>query len=331
MHRTEALHLGSALALTCLLGASLAGAEEAQEPQPITAATIDGWAEELSNHGRWGDDDQRGTLNLITPAKRVAAAKLVAAGVSISMAHPLLTERAADNSAPFEHNMMATPEQAGGWATDHWSIMFHGFGHSHIDALCHLAYKGKYYNDFPMSGTTTEGCRNLGVTNIANGIFTRGVLMDIPRLKGKAWLDAGEPVTVADLEAWEKKAVFKVGSGDAVLLNTGRWRRRAEEGTWQGGYPGFHASTVPWFKARDVAVVGTDGGLDVYPSGVPNSGAPVHTLVLTALGMPILDVMDLTEVSEAAAERKRWTFLLTAAPIRVPNGTGSAVNAIATF
>ena len=303
----------------------------AQGKAPITAATIDAWATELSNAGRWGEDDQLGTLNLITPAVRVAAAKLVTEGVSVSMAHPLLTERAADNSSPFEHRMMATPERAGGWATDTWSLMFHGFAHSHIDALCHLAYKGKYYNDFPMSGTTAEGCKNLGVTYIANGIFTRGVLMDIPRLKGKEWLDAGEGVTVADLEAWEKQAGFTVGSGDAVLLNTGRWARRAKEGTWQGGYPGFHASTVPWFKERDVAVVGTDGGLDVYPSGVPNSGAPVHTLVLTALGMPILDVMDLTEVSEAAAERKRWTFLLTAAPIRVPNGTGSAINAIATF
>lgn len=303
----------------------------AEGEAPITAATIDAWATELSNAGRWGEDDQLGTLNLITPAVRVAAAKLVTEGVSVSMAHPLLTERAADNNSPFEHRMMATPERAGGWATDTWSLMFHGFAHSHIDALCHLAYKGKYYNDFPMSETTAEGCKNLGVTNLADGIFTRGVLMDIPRLKGKAWLDAGEGVTVADLEAWEKKAGFKVGPGDAVLLNTGRWVRRAQEGTWQGGFPGFHASTVPWFKARDVAVVGTDGGLDVYPSGVPNSGAPVHTLVLTALGMPILDVMDLTEVSEAAAERKRWTFLLTAAPIRVPNGTGSAINAIATF
>ena len=302
-----------------------------EKEAPITGATIDAWASELSNAGRWGEDDQLGTLNLITPAVRVAAAKLVIEGVSISMAHPLLTERAADNTSPFEHRMMATPERAGGWATDSWSLMFHGFAHSHIDALCHLSHKGKYYNDFPMSETTAQGCKNLAVTNIANGIFTRGVLMDIPRLKGKAWLDAGEPVMVADLEAWEKEAGFEVGAGDAVLLHTGRWVRRAEEGTWEGGYPGFHASTVPWFKARDVAVVGTDGGLDVYPSGVPNSGAPVHTLVLTALGMPVLDVMDLTKVSEAAAERKRWTFLLTAAPIRVPNGTGSAINAIATF
>ena len=307
------------------------GALGEEQQSAITAATIDAWATELSNAGRWGEDDQLGTLNLITPAVRVAAAKLVTEGVSVSMAHPLLTARSADNWTPFEHRMQATPERAGGWATDTWSLMFHGFAHSHIDALCHLAYKGKYYNGFPMSETTAEGCKNLAVTNIGDGIFTRGVLMDIPRLKGKAWLDPGEAVTVADLEAWEKQAGIKVGSGDAILLHTGRWLRRAKEGPTQGAYAGFHASTVPWLKARDVAVVGTDGGLDVYPSGVPDSGAPVHTLVLTALGMPILDVMDLTEVSAAAAERKRWSFLLTAAPMRVPNGTGSAINAIATF
>ena len=307
------------------------GALGEEQQSAITAATIDAWATELSNAGRWGEDDQLGTLNLITPAVRVAAAKLVTEGVSVSMAHPLLTARSADNWTPFEHRMQATPERAGGWATDTWSLMFHGFAHSHIDALCHLAYKGKYYNGFPMSETTAEGCKNLAVTNIGDGIFTRGVLMDIPRLKGKAWLDPGEAVTVADLEAWEKQAGIKVGSGDAILLHTGRWLRRAKEGPTQGAYAGFHAATVPWLKARDVAVVGTDGGLDVYPSGVPDSGAPVHTLVLTALGMPILDVMDLTEVSAAAAERNRWSFLLTAAPMRVPNGTGSAINAIATF
>lgn len=316
-------------ALVSTLGAGGVFGEEQQSA--ITAQTIDAWATELSNAGRWGEDDELGTLNLITPAVRVAAAKLVTEGVSVSMAHPLLTARSADNWMPFEHRMQATPETAGGWATDTWSLMFHGFAHSHIDALCHLAHKGKYYNGFPMSETTDEGCKNLAVTNIGNGIFTRGVLMDIPRLKGKAWLDPGEAVMVADLEAWEKQAGIKVGSGDAILLHTGRWLRRAEEGPTQGAYAGFHASTVPWLKARDVAVVGTDGGLDVYPSGIPGTGAPVHALVLTALGMPILDVMDLTEVSAAAAQRKRWTFLLTAAPLRVPNGTGSAINAIATF
>lgn len=302
----------------------------AQAPH-VTAATIDQWSKELSNGGRWGETDQLGTLNLITPAKRVAAAKLVTEGVSVSMAHPLLTEPAADNGTPFEHRMQATPEQAGGWATDIWRVMFHGFAHSHIDALCHLAYQGKYYNGFAMTETTAAGCKNLSIANIGDGIFTRGVLMDIPRLKGRAWLEPAEAVYVADLEAWEKQAGVEVGPGDAVLLHTGRWLRRAAKGPHEGGYPGFHAAIVPWLKARDVAVIGTDGGLDVYPSGIEGVGAPVHTLVLTALGMPILDVMDLTDVAAVAAERKRWTFLLTAAPLRATAGTGSPINSIATF
>ena len=297
----------------------------------VTGETIQTWATELSNHGRWGEDDQRGTINLITPAVRVAAAKLVTEGVSVSMAHPLLTEAAADNTAPFEHSMQVMPAQAGGWATDVWRLMFHGFGHSHIDALCHLARDGKYYNGFDMAGTNAAGCTNLGIGNIGDGIFTRGMLMDIPRLKGREWLEPGEAVTVADLEAWEKEAGVEVGPGDAVLLHTGRWLRRAAEGPHEGGYPGFHASTVPWLKSRDAAIVGTDGGLDVYPSGVEGVGAPVHLLVLTSLGMPVLDVMDLTAVSAAAAKRKRWTFLLTAAPLRATTGTGSPINAIATF
>ncbi len=297
----------------------------------VTAETIDGWADELSNHGRWGEDDERGTLNLITPAKRVAAAKLVTEGVSISMAHPLLTERAADNAAPFEHAMQALPEQAGGWATDRFAIVFHGLAHSHIDALCHLAHKGRYYNGFAQGGTTAQGCTKLSVANIGDGIFTRGVLLDIPRLKGRDWLEPGEAVRVQDIEAWEEEAGLRIESGDAVVLHTGRWLRRAAKGPHEGGYPGFHASVVPWLKARDVAVIGTDGGLDVYPSGIEGVGAPVHALVLTALGMPILDVMDLTAAAQAAAERKRWTFLLTAAPLRAEAGTGSPINAIATF
>jgi len=326
--------LAPAILIAALVGAQFTLAEEAeQQGGLITAATIDRWAEELSNWGRWGEDDQLGTLNLITPQKRVEAAKLVTEGHSVSMALEMMTSRSADNPAPLEHRMVATPDRAGGWASDTWSLMFHGFGHSHMDALCHLAHKGRYYNGFAMSGTTSTGCANLSIANIGNGIFTRGVLMDIPRLKGKRFLEPGEAVRVEDLEAWEETAGVTVGPGDAILLHTGRWIRRAEKGPWSAaqGFAGFHASTVPWLKERDVAVIGTDGGLDVYPSGVPGQGAPVHLLVLVALGMPILDTMDLGPVAEAAAERKRWTFLLTVAPMRVPTGTGSPVNSIATF
>jgi len=298
-----------------------------------TAADVDKLFAEVSNWGRWGKDDQLGTINLITPEKRIAAAALVKNGLSVSLAQPLLTEPAADSPSAFEHKMVAVPSDKNAWAVDSLSVIFHGFGHSHIDSLCHLSHNGQYYNGHSISTVTEKGCTKGSIATLAEGIFTRAVLMDIPRLKKKKWLDPGTPVYVEDLETWEKLIGIRVGRGDAILLRTGRWTRRAELGPWKAseGFAGFHASTLRWLKKRDVAIIGTDGGLDVYPSGVEGVGAPVHLVVLAALGMPILDTMNLEAVSKMAEELKRWEFLLTAAPLPVPNGTGSPLNAIATF
>jgi kynurenine formamidase len=303
---------------------------QAAEPT-YDAAFVAKVHKEISNWGRWGEDDQLGTLNLITPAKRVAAAKLVREGISVSMAHALFKEPTKDSPSPFEHEMVGIPNDQSDWAVDKIGVVFHGLGHTHIDAICHLGHEGAYYNGFPISGTTAAGCANNGIEHIAQGIFTRAILMDIPRLKGVEWLEPGTPVMPADLEAWEKKAGVKVGPGDAVLVHTGRWVKRAAEGPWDGGYAGLHVTTAQWLKERDAATVGTDGGLDVYPSGVAGVGAPVHVLVLSSLGMPILDTMDLTDAAETAARLGRWEFLLTAAPLRVEGGTGSPMNFIATF
>lgn len=311
--------------------AMLTTAASAAEPASPNAETIDTMVEELSNWGRWGKDDQRGTLNLITPQKRIEAASLVKSGISVSMAVPMLTEKAEDNANPLEHEMSTLPSDTNDWAVDTIKVLFHGLSHSHIDALCHLSHEGKYYNGVTVADVTAEGCQKASIASIGEGIFTRGILMDIPRLKGEPWLEPGTPVTIEDLEAWEKKAGLKVGSGDAVLINTGRWARRAAKGPWPDGYAGLHYTTARWLKARDVAVIGTDAGLDVFPSGVEGEGAPVHKLVLVALGMPILDTMNLGPVSDKAAELGRWSFLLTAAPLRVPTGTGSPINTIATF
>lgn len=286
---------------------------------------------EISNWGRWGKDDQRGTLNLITPAKRVAAAMLVREGVSVSMAHPVLQVPAEDSPRPLEHEMIGLPSAASAWAVDRIGIAFHGFGHTHMDAVCHIGFLGSYYNGFPMSATTADGCANNGVEHVAHGIFTRAILIDVPRLRGVDWLEPGTAVMPADLEAWERRTGLRVGSGDAVLVHTGRWTRRAARGPWRGSFAGLHVTVAAWLKARDAAVVGTDGGLDVYPSGVAGVGAPMHVLVLSALGMPVLDTMDLTEVAETAARLRRWEFLLTAAPLRIEGGTGSPMNFIATF
>ena len=300
--------------------------------QQISAAEIDRMVIELSNWGRWGSDDQLGTLNLITPATRKAAAALVEEGISVSMAQDLLTESAPDNGNPFEHDMPTLPSDNNPWAVDKIGVRFHGLVHSHIDALCHHHYQGRYYNNNPLSIVSDGGCSRNSVMTMADGIFTRGILMDIPRLKGQDWLEPGYGVTVADLEAWEQEAGITVGYGDAVLLRTGRWARREAMGPWaREGFPGWHWSTVAWLKERDVAIIGSDAALDVSPSGAEGVGSPVHMLVLVALGMPILDAMNLEEVAEKAAELGRWNFLLTASPMRVVDGTGSPLNAIATF
>jgi kynurenine formamidase len=305
-----------------------------QQSRTVTKATVDRWMKELSNWGRWGKEDQMGTVNLITPAKRRQAAALVKDGVSVSLAHDTLIEKAADNGSPFSHVMTATGARPlGQFSVDEYKVSYHGFAHTHMDSLCHIFYQGQMYNGVRQETITDTGAQRLAVTNFKNGIFTRGILMDIPRLKGVPYLEPGTAIYPEDLDAWEKKVGVKVGPGDVIFIRTGRWARRAAKGPWDIGSKaaGLHASCVPWLKARDVAMIGSDAASDVLPSGVPGVTQPIHQLVLIALGTPIFDNCDLEAVSAEAAKRNRWEFLISASPIPVPGGTGSPLNPIATF
>ena len=286
---------------------------------------------ELSNWGRWGKEDQRGTLNLITPEKRRQAIKLVRDGVSISLAHTVDKEKYPDNPRPLGQQMTL---DAAGHALDLYTIWYHGSTITHIDALCHYSVDGKLYNGFSKAEKIGDGgCSVLGIENQRNGFFTRGILIDLPRLKKVEYLEPGTPVNPADIEAWEKYAGVKIAAGDAVFLRTGRWVRRAKLGPWNvaTSAAGWHASIMPWMKQRDVALLGNDGVQDVQPSGVEGVGRPIHQLAIVALGLPLIDVMDLEAVAEEAARRHRWEFLVTFAPVPVPGGTGFPVNPIATF
>jgi kynurenine formamidase len=307
----------------------------AQPSHNVTAAMIDQWMTELSNWGRWGKQDQMGAVNLITPAKRKQAAALVKDGVSVSMAHNTLSDKTADNDSPFVHTMTSTGKSAleGSYSMDLISVSYHGWAHTHMDSLCHMFYKGKMYNGYPQTDVTSEGATKLAVTNFKNGILSRGILMDIPRLKGVPYLAPGTPIYPEDLDAWEKKAGVKVGSGDIVLIRTGRWAARDAKGPWKisTNAAGLYASCTKWLKARDVAVLGSDGASDVMPSGVAGVTQPIHQLVLIAMGMPIFDNLDLEAVSAEADKRQRWEFHLSAAPLAVTGGTGSPFNPIATF
>jgi kynurenine formamidase len=306
---------------------------DAQQMQTVEKAVVEGWMRQLSNWGRWGVNDQLGAVNLITPAVRQRAAKLVTEGFSVSLSRDADEVQSADNSHPFERRVLSTGAGDDPFAVDSYAMTFHGASLTHMDAMSHTSYGGKLYNGYPQTEMNAKGARKLAVDAYKNGFFSRGILMDIPRLKGVKYLDISTPIYPEDLDAWEKQAGIKVGPGDIVFVRTGRWARRAEKGPWDTdrAAAGLHASCAKWFKARDIAAFGSDAHGEVMPSTVPGIEYPMHQLLLVAMGVPMFDNCDLEALSEAAAARKRWEFLLTAAPLAVPLGTGSPMNPIATF
>jgi kynurenine formamidase len=306
----------------------VAGFSQTASRAPRNAAEFDTMFQQIKNWGRWGPDDQLGSVNLITGAKRKQAIALARTGETVSLAHTLLTEKADDNSSPFEHTMLR------GNNMDRYAIQYHGFAHSHIDALCHILYKDQTYNGYARAEVNTDkGCTKLGIQNLKAGIVTRGVLVDIPRLRNLPFLEPGTAIYAEDLEAWEKKAGVKIGPGDALLLRTGRWARREKLGPWNVGQSaaGLHASVAPWIKARGVALLGSDAAEDVTPSMVEGVALPIHTLMITGLGINLLDNQDLEALAETAARLNRWEFMLTINPMPVAGGTGFPINAIAMF
>jgi kynurenine formamidase len=327
--KTYSLSIKAALGL--LIALTLA---DAQSRPAMTRETFDQWMTELSNWGRWGKDDELGAIHLITAAKRKQAAGLVREGASFSLARDAEKEKAIDNPVPFGHQMTRTGvNNPGNSSGDTFTVSHHGYAHTHMDSLCHFFYKGKMFNGFAQEMVTDRGAGKLSVNNFKNGILTRGVLMDIARLKGVDYLEPGTPIYPEDLDAWEKKAGLKVSSGDVVFIRTGRWALRGEKGPWPASKSsaGLDVTCARWLKSRDVAMLGSDAASDVMPSGIDGVAQPIHTLVLVAMGMPIFDNCDLELLGREANRRQRWEFLLTAAPLAVPGATGSALNPVATF
>ncbi len=291
------------------------------------------WQKELSNWGRWGKDDEIGALNLIKPAKRKQAASLVKDGLSVSLASDVPLEKLIDAPCPAQWSMINATANG---ASDQIAFpCIHGAGNTHLDSFGHIFFNGKMWNgyDATMAVTKDRGATKGSIHGFRNGIVTRAVLYDMPRLTGVPYLEPGTRIYVEDLEAWEKKAGVKVGPGDALLLRWGRWARRDALGPWpiNGAAVGFDNSVIPWLKQRDVSIIGWE--TPTY-APLPEGDLPrdaVHNFALTILGVPLIDRANFDAVSEAAAARRRWEFMLVLAPMRIPNGTGSPLNPIAVF
>jgi kynurenine formamidase len=294
---------------------------------------------ELSNWGRWGADDELGAANLITPAKRMQAVALVKEGVTISLAHDIAQETAAD--APFILERTLNDVTPAG-TTDRYQYTgtYHGIVHSHLDSVdCHIMYQGKGYNGRSMEDIKAAGgCPKGNIDALKDGVVTRAILFDATRLPGKAtpqgWIEPGTPIHREDLETLEKLEHVKVAPGDIILLYTGRWKRRADKGPWgrDTGFAGYHADVAYFLKERGVSFIGCDGPNDVMPSGFPASvGIPLHQLALVAMGVDIFDNLDFERAVEHARQLNRYEFLFSAAPLRVALGTGSPLNPLAIF
>ena len=313
------------------LGIAAMGAWGQLKTEPAGKANVpspqkDRWMKELSNWGRWGKTDELGALHLITQAKRQQAMALAKTGTVVSLMRPIvLTEKSAaikadgkpDGRPYYEIRFRTFPENSfySGFNSDVQEFAPHGALLTHLDGLCHDSYGGQHYNGFPLHGTTdpVKGCTHLGIQALKEGIVTRGVLIDFPRLRGVASLPRGSKLRPEDVEAWEKQAGVKISSGDAIFLYTGRHDDSPETGV------GYDLSIAPFLKQRDVTLVSSDGA---------NAD---HQLTLAAMGVYLLDGAGLSQAAETAARLHRWEFLLVVAPIPVPGGTGSVVNPLALF
>ena len=294
--------------------------------------------EALSNWGRWGEDDELGAANLITPAKRLRAAALVQEGITVSLAHDVNTEPAIDASASLIREVLRVSPTG---ASDRYQYdgSYHGTIHSHLDSVdCHIMFDGYGYNGVSYEEVEAAGaCPQGSIHALRDGIVTRGVLFDATLLPGKAtpegWLEPGTAIHYEDLVELERIQGVTVQPGDVILLHTGRWKRREALGAWptSDGVAGFHADVAHFLKERGVSFIGHDMWNDVSPSGIPEVRLPLHILALVSLGVGIFDNLDFDAVADVAKELGRYEFLFMASPLRIEGGMGSPLNPIATF
>jgi kynurenine formamidase len=302
----------------------------------VTTAEFRELFEAVSNWGRWGIDDQRGALNYLTADRVLAASRLVRTGENLTLSVPLNTHLGIDNPVPADHYMTMLGDQDIGsgtlrFAKDYIGADYHNASHSHIDALCHVAFDGALYNGASITSLTPEGATANSIGVLANGLVGRGVLLDVPGMRGERWIEPGEHIFPDDLEKCERRQGVSVQEGDILLIRTGRARRHRELGPADAQSPqaGLHPTCVTFFADRHIATLGSDGNNDTSPSSTPGIAFPIHVLTLNAMGLHLLDYLQFEGLLTACERLSRWEFLFVAAPLRVIGGTGSPLNPIA--
>ena len=293
----------------------------------------------LSNWGRWGAEDERGTLNLITPDKLVAAAGLVRRGAVFDLGIPFDDQGPQPGGARINpvHLMSQTGDTQvfpGGFRYADDYIFMPLQGASQWDALAHVYYDDQLYNGYPASDVTVVGAFHDTIDRIAKGVAGRGVLLDIARLRGVDWLEAGEVITPDDLEAAiAAQGGVDVGSGDILLFRTG-WRRMfleqksAQE--FMAGEPGLGQDCCEWLHEREIAAVCSDNwAIEVLPGEVADVVLNVHMVLIRDMGLTLGEILDFEELAADCAADGVWEFFFCAPPLKVTRGVGSPINPLA--
>jgi kynurenine formamidase len=301
----------------------------------MSAASFSALHDRLRRQVPWGAGDRRGALNHISPERLAAAAGEARLGRPFTLAAPLASS-APDNPEPATRHMKRLPGEPSdvpgmSFAADQLVMNVHGDVDSHIDALCHVSYDGTLYNGVRPGAVTSQGARELSIEDVRNGIVGRGVLLDIPRLRGIRWLEPGDYVSAADLAAAETAQQVQAGPGDVLFVRVGHRRRRDELGPWDvaESRAGLHPEAMAYLAERQIAALGSDSNSDTAPSVVEGVAFPVHVLAIQAMGVHLLDYLQFEDLLPACEAAGRWTFLCVIAPLRLPGGTGSPVNPIA--
>jgi hypothetical protein len=297
----------------------------------MTEDEVIGLFETCSNAGRWGSGDELGTLNYVTREKRLEALALVRDGDSISIGRDLVVRGSTQSPPSATHVLMYAGHEPSA-ALELLSLVPHGFEMTHLDAVTHSYFEGQVYNGRRAAQVVTPGGVAFGsIMAAAEGIVTRGVLLDVAAARGVVHLRADDGIGVDDLEQAEALAQTRVGSGDAVFIRSGQALREREEGPiGEGGREGVLAEVMPWLHEREVAVYSGDC-IERMPSGYERVPMPLHQIGMVAMGLAILDCADCERLAAVCRARRRYTFCVCVAPLRVPGGSASAVNPLALF
>jgi kynurenine formamidase len=317
-------------------------ATDPKQPVP-TADSVRRMGQRYSNWGRWGRDDERGTLNFITEDRIVAACALPRRGLVISCALPFDHKGPQIGAGP-RHNPIHVMLQDGGDAAT--QKLPGGFNYTddavtmplqcgtQWDALAHVSYDGKMYNDRDIDLVTSRGARANAIERIADGVVGRGVLLDLPRLHRLPWLEDATRILPRDLDACAEAFGVTIERGDIVLVRTGMMTRCLSQGSWEGycggPAPGLSLSCAQWFHEREIAAIATDTwGVEVIPNETPDCFQPLHMVALRDMGVLFGEIFHLDPLSEACADDGSYAFLFTAPPLPITGAVGSPINPLA--